>query len=218
MRDISKIEVISSEEQLELVKLAQKGDLDARNKLIECNLKFVAATAREYINDRVELFDLIQSGVDGLMYAIKKFDFSHSTCFLTYAVYWIEQYIQKSVRSFGREISVTLLNAHKNDYEDDVQDVISTYTSDEPGMIQQEQSYRTHEHKEMVKKMMAILNPREKEILTMYYGLDNTKKLSMNEISEYMGLSSERTRKIKEGAIHKIRGASVGKYTLDDIY
>jgi len=96
-REIRKFDQLSANKQIELAVLAQNGDEIAREKLIECNQRFIVSVAKEYRNDRLELNDLINEGNIGMIRAINKFDASKNIRFLSYAVWWIRQAIMASI-------------------------------------------------------------------------------------------------------------------------
>jgi RNA polymerase primary sigma factor len=103
-RDISKIDVLTSEEQTALALRAQKGDIKSRQRLIETNLKFVVSIARQYVGQGIPLEDLISEGNFGISKAIDGFNPKKETKFLTYASWWIRQCILQSLTDTNRQI------------------------------------------------------------------------------------------------------------------
>ena len=103
-RDISKFEILSSEEQIDLVLKAQKGVLAAQDKLISANLKFVVAIAKQYINQGFAFEDLISEGNIGIVKAIEYYNPEHGTKFLTYASWWIRQSILSALTEQNRQV------------------------------------------------------------------------------------------------------------------
>lgn len=188
---------LNNVEQIELVKLAQNGDLKSRDKLLLSNSKFVVNIAREYVNSKYELYDLIQEGNKGLLIAIDKFNTDFNVVFLTYAVYWIRQ----SILAFIKDNNII-------DYKEDL------LTEDK---INHEEN-NSEEVKYFIKEVFKKLNKKEKEIIRMNFGLDNSDEMSLSEISSIMGLSNERIRIIKDNAIKKIRSYIVSKSELLNIY
>ena len=94
------------EEITRLWKLAKKGDTDAKNKLMELNLRLVIPTAKRFLRPGMELMDLIEEGNLGLLQAIEKFEPSKGYRFSTYAIYWIEQYIRKYIEEQSGAIKI----------------------------------------------------------------------------------------------------------------
>lgn len=104
--DIKKYEILDREEEEKLLIKVKEGDLEAKNKLILCNLRLVISVAKNYMNKGMTLIDLISEGNFGLICAIDKFDINKGFRFSTYAVWWIKQSITKAVMSKGREIRI----------------------------------------------------------------------------------------------------------------
>lgn len=97
---------IDREEMARLWKRAKKGDKDAKNKIMEMNLRLVIPTAKRFQRPGMELMDLIEEGNLGLMQAIDKFEPEKGYRFSTYAVYWIEQYIRKYIEEQSGSIKI----------------------------------------------------------------------------------------------------------------
>ena len=99
LKDIKNLnyELLTREEERELFKRIKQGDLDAKNELIEKNLKLVVSIAKDYQNKGLDLEDLIQEGNIGLMKAVDKFDLSYENKFSTYATWWIRQAIYRAL-------------------------------------------------------------------------------------------------------------------------
>ncbi|MGP8216628.1 MAG: RNA polymerase sigma factor RpoD/SigA [Bacteroidia bacterium] len=97
LHDISRIEMVSPHEEVELAKKIQSGDMDALEKLTKANLRFVVSVAKQYQNRGMSLQDLINEGNLGLLKAAKRFDPSKGFKFISYAVWWIRQTILKAL-------------------------------------------------------------------------------------------------------------------------
>ncbi len=97
---------IDREEMSRLWKLAKKGDKDAKNKIMEMNLRLVIPTAKRFQRPGMELMDLIEEGNLGLLQAIDKFEPAKGYRFSTYAIYWIEQYIRKYIEEQSGSIKI----------------------------------------------------------------------------------------------------------------
>jgi len=106
LKDIRQYEILTKEEELELLIAAKNGCEKAKEKLILSNLRLVVSVAKKYTRKGLSLIDLISEGNFGLIHAIKKFDTSKGFRFSTYAVWWIKQSITKSIISKGREIRI----------------------------------------------------------------------------------------------------------------
>lgn len=97
LRDISKYKILDSSEINELIIEAQKGNNIARNKVVNSNLRFVVTIAKQFQHRGIPLMDLIEAGNEGLIYSVDKFDINKGVTFLSYAVWWIKQFIYKSI-------------------------------------------------------------------------------------------------------------------------
>ena len=97
LKEISKIEPLSADEEKRLARLAKKGDKEALNKLLLANLKFVVKIAAKYQNRGLSLAELISEGNDGLIKAIEKFDPDKDIKLISYAVWWIRQRILQAL-------------------------------------------------------------------------------------------------------------------------
>jgi len=108
LSDISKYPLLSIDEELELIEKAHNGDLNARNKLIESNLRFVVSVAKQYQGQGIELESLINDGNIGLIISIDRFDPTRGFKFISYAVWWIRQSILHELAKNSRTVRLPL--------------------------------------------------------------------------------------------------------------
>src|SRR4030043_1324002 len=108
LNEISKIKMISSEEEVSLARRIHKGDLEARNCLINANLRFVISVAKQYQNLGLSLEDLINEGNLGLIEAAQRFDETRGFKFICYAVWWIRQSIMQALANQERIVRLPL--------------------------------------------------------------------------------------------------------------
>ncbi|OGY82662.1 MAG: RNA polymerase sigma factor RpoD [Candidatus Kerfeldbacteria bacterium RIFCSPHIGHO2_12_FULL_48_17] len=106
LREIGKVPLLSTEEEVRLAKLKEKGDEDAKRKLIEANLRLVVSIAKKFTGRSLSLLDLIQEGNVGLFRAVEKFDYRKGYKFSTYATWWIRQAITRSLADQSRTIRI----------------------------------------------------------------------------------------------------------------
>ena len=104
IKEITGIKVLDQEETQSLIRLAKGGDLTARNRLVEGNLRFVSKIANTYKGKGLPVADLINEGSLGLITAAERFDPDSGNAFLTYAKFWIHQAISQSLKDKGRII------------------------------------------------------------------------------------------------------------------
>ncbi|MBR2070040.1 MAG: RNA polymerase sigma factor RpoD [Clostridia bacterium] len=104
LKDIGKIPLLSSEEEVEIAKRMLDGDEEARKTLTNANLRLVVSIGKRYVGRGLQLLDLIQEGNLGLMKAVEKFDYSKGFKFSTYATWWIRQAISRAIADQARTI------------------------------------------------------------------------------------------------------------------
>ncbi len=106
LKDIGRIELLTADEEIELAKKISEGNIEARNKLVEANLRLVVSIAKRYIGRGMGLLDLIQEGNSGLIKAVEKFDHTKGYKFSTYATWWIRQAITRALADQSRTIRI----------------------------------------------------------------------------------------------------------------
>ncbi len=106
LKEIGKIPLLSTEEEIGLAKAMEQGDSEARKKLAEANLRLVVSIAKRYVGRGMQFLDLIQEGNLGLIKAVEKFDYRKGYKFSTYATWWIRQAITRSIADQARTIRI----------------------------------------------------------------------------------------------------------------
>ncbi|HLB95406.1 MAG TPA: RNA polymerase sigma factor RpoD [Patescibacteria group bacterium] len=106
LREIGRISLLTSEEEIRLAKRIEAGDETAKKKLAEANLRLVVSIAKKYIGRGLSLLDLIQEGNTGLLRAVVKFDYHRGYKFSTYATWWIRQAITRAIADQARTIRI----------------------------------------------------------------------------------------------------------------
>lgn len=106
LKEIGNVPLLSGDEEVELAKLVEQGDEEAKKKLTEANLRLVVSIAKKYVGRGMPFLDLIQEGNMGLMKAVDKFDYTKGYKFSTYATWWIRQAITRGIADTGRTIRV----------------------------------------------------------------------------------------------------------------
>ena len=106
LKEIGGVSLLSAKDEVRLAKLIEKGDQDAKNALIEANLRLVVSVAKRYMGRGLNLLDLIQEGNLGLIRAVEKFDWRRGFKFSTYATWWIRQAITRALADQSRTIRI----------------------------------------------------------------------------------------------------------------
>ncbi|HEY2790109.1 MAG TPA: sigma-70 family RNA polymerase sigma factor [Gaiellales bacterium] len=106
LREISQVQLLTAAEEVSLAKALERGDLRARRRLIESNLRLVVSIARRYSGRGLSFLDLIQEGNVGLMKAVERYDWRLGHRFSTYATWWIRQAVTRALADQGRTIRV----------------------------------------------------------------------------------------------------------------
>lgn len=196
-------EPLSSDEEKECLERLKNGNEEARNILIERNLRLVAHVSKKYATTNIEQDDLISIGTIGLIKGINSFDASKNIRLATYAARCIENEILMFLRSSKKTKSEVYLNEpigkDKDDNEVTLMDVLET----DDKSIEDEIDLKI-KVKKLYKKMKDVLKDREKTILELRFGLGGRKPKTQNEIAKEMGISRSYVSRIETKAIGKL--------------
>ena len=252
LKDIAKYKILDSSEVAILIPKAQSGDIEARDKLITSNLRFVVTIAKHYQNRGIPLMDLIAAGTEGLIKSVDKYDITKGTVFLTYAGWWIKQCIYNTIYAHGDEIRlpisqrllvIKILDTTNKFLQDNGRIPSSEEISEITGIDTSQIDYLAQFSNKIVsvddfiggdeensqvcdiipdgeipledqinkgfvlselKSILSKLTIREHDLLCMLYGI-GMEPINSKLIADMYGVSGERIRQIKEGALAKIR-------------
>ena len=195
---------LSVKEEKDYIEKMQQGDTDARNKLIEHNLRLIAHIAKKYSANVRDGEDLISLGTIGLIKGINSFDSSKGTRLVTYVARCIENEILMLMRNNKKsQNDVSLNDPVGTDREGNqilLMDIVGT---DEEDVIK-EIDNRT-KVKKLYENISNRLDDREREIIIMRYGLYDGNEMTQAEVAEVMGISRSYVSRIEKKAIGKLR-------------
>src|SRR3954452_15881463 len=106
LNELRRYPLLTKDEEIELAKRIEQGDLEAKEQMIQSNLRLVVSIAKKYQGQELSLLDLIQEGIFGLIRAAEKFDYRKGFKFSTYATFWIRQAIQRGLANKARTIRI----------------------------------------------------------------------------------------------------------------
>ncbi len=268
VRKISKYPILSAQEEKELARKVAEGDIEAKKKLVQSNLKLVFNVAKKSIHSTtLSMGDLIQEGNMGLIAAVDKFNWKLGYKFSTYATWWIKQAMFKAIseQSYSMKIPVYIQEtlsrykkaktsleqkygcsvkssqvAEKIGYSEEKIDLFlnafNKALSLETGFETQNDAKGTREmslgeiiedEKQNVEKYvldeqlkhdincaLECLKTREKEVLTMRFGLNESARKTLEEIGNIYGVTKECIRQIEKRAISKIHSTKACREML----
>ena len=193
---------LSKEEEEKCVSQMHLGDKEARNKLIEHNLRLVAHIVKKYDHKKNDFDDLISIGTIGLIKGVDSFSYKKGTRLTTYAAKCIENEILMYYRSDKKNSKNISLNESigfdKDGNEITFLDILKTPKPDFENDIQKKDNIV------LLKKYFNVLNEREKEIIIKRYGLNNEEEVTQKEIAKQLGISRSYVSRIEKRALTKI--------------
>ncbi len=194
---------LDKEEELAYLIKAKNGDVDAKNKLIEHNLRLVVFLAKKYENTGYELEDLVSIGSIGLIKGIETYKIDKNIKLATYASRCIANEILMFLRKNKKrkkEISLEdSLNYDAEGNELHLEDILGTDTD----LVSDE--YERGVEKNLVASEINKLNPREKQIMVLRYGLNNTESYTQKEVADMLGISQSYISRIEKKVIRNIK-------------
>lgn len=194
---------LSAKEERDYLARAAEGDLEARNILIERNLRLVAHIMKKYYTQASDQEDLISIGTIGLIKGISTFQPEKGTRLATYAARCIENEILMHFR--GQKKSAT--DVSLSDYIETGKDGTSLSLMDV--VCSDEDVFEQLSEQELIGRMshavQTVLEPREREILRMRYGLSGATPLTQREVAEQCGISRSYVSRIEKKALRKLR-------------
>ena len=195
-------EQLPEEKEQEYIKLAKKGDKDARNKLIEHNLRLVAHIVKKFEATNHDVDDLIGIGTIGLIKGLDTYSENKKVKLATYAAKCAENEILMYFRADKKNSkNISIYEEISYDKEGNKITILDILKTPDPDFI--EDIYKNDNIK-LLKKYLNILTPREKEIIECRYGLNNKDEETQKEIAKRLNISRSYVSRIEKRATTKI--------------
>ncbi len=196
-------EPLSKEEEIRYVELSQNGDEFARNKLIEHNLRLVVFLSKKYENTGVDLEDLVSIGTIGLIKGVNTYKLDKNIKLATYASRCIDNeilmFLRKNKKRRGEISFEDSLSYDSEGNELHLEDILGT-DDDVVTRGLEEETERKILYQELTK-----LNNRDKEIMSMRYGLLGKREMTQKEVAENLGISQSYISRIEKKVINKLK-------------
>ncbi len=195
---------LSPEEEKECLVRYQKGDMAARNLLIEHNLRLVAHVAKKYQSPELDPDDLVSIGIIGLIKAVTTFDCEKNSRLGTYAARCIENELLMMLRArkkLSHEVSMyEKIGTDQDGRELRLMDILESEPVDVVGNLETQKNIR-----QVRTNIERVLNERERQVIMERYGLDGKKERTQREIAADMGISRSYVSRLEKRALEKLR-------------
>jgi len=252
LRSIGRVSLLTAEQEVLLARRIERGDMRAKQQMIEANLRLVVSIAKSYLGRGLTFLDLIQEGSMGLIRAVEKFDYRRGYKFSTYATWWIRQAVTRAIADKGRTIRIPVHMVEKLNKvvhveralvqtlgreptpeeiarelettarevrdvlrmaqqpislekpvgeEDDssLGDFVEDQTAESPFELASE-----HLRQENLRRALAALPAREREVIQMRFGLTGERPYTLEEVGRAFNVTRERIRQIENHTLKKL--------------
>ena len=222
LKDIGKVRLLTAQEEVDLAKRIERGDLDAKQKMVESNLRLVVSIAKNYRNQGLPFLDLIQEGTLGLVRAAEKFDYRKGFKFSTYATWWIRQAIARALADKARTIRIPVHVVEKlNKIGRAERKLVNEEESEFGQFIADERAESPYERaaeiltKEALREALENLSYRERRVLELRYGLGGEHPRTLDEVGRTFNVTRERIRQIENQSLKKLQSLAEAQKLRD---
>jgi RNA polymerase primary sigma factor len=252
LRAIGRVALLTAEQEVLLARRIERGDMLAKQQMIEANLRLVVSIAKSYLGRGLTFLDLIQEGSMGLIRAVEKFDYRRGYKFSTYATWWIRQAVTRAIADKGRTIRIPVHMVEKlnkvvhverqlvqqlgreptpdeialeldttvrevrdvlrmaqqpislekpigEEEESELGDFVEDQTAESPFELAAE-----HLRRENLRRALAALPEREREVIEMRFGLTGERPYTLEEVGRAFNVTRERIRQIENHTLKKL--------------
>jgi RNA polymerase sigma factor (sigma-70 family) len=220
-KDIKDNKGLDKDTTRELAIRAQNGDLKALDLVVKNHLLLVAKEARKYIDKGVPFADLLAEGNMGLLKAVEKWDSTKGASFTTCATWWIKQIIIRNCMHSNRIVRLPehvseLMRTNRIDFtygEINIDQPNSEGNTLADSIPEQEedlfQDENVIEKKQIVKKLLTNLKPREQEVINLHFGLSGYSSMNIKDIAEHLSLTTTRINQLLRSSIKKMKESKI---------
>jgi RNA polymerase primary sigma factor len=252
LRSIGRVSLLTAEQEVMLARRIERGDMLAKQQMIEANLRLVVSIAKSYLGRGLTFLDLIQEGSMGLIRAVEKFDYRRGYKFSTYATWWIRQAVTRAIADKGRTIRIPVHMVEKlnkvvhverqliqqlgreptpheiaaelevtvrevrdvlrmaqqpislekpigEEEESELGDFVEDQTAESPF-----EQAAEHLRRENLRRALAALPSREREVIEMRFGLTGERPYTLEEVGRAFNVTRERIRQIENHTLKKL--------------
>ena len=194
---------LTAEEERQYLELCAKGDLDARNVLVERNLRLVAHIIKKYYTQAEEQEDLISIGTIGLIKAVNTYRSDKNIKLATYASRCIENEILMYLRKNGAQRTEVSFDEPLNTDWDGKELLLSDVLGTDSDVVMR--PIEADVDRQLLQTAVSHLSPRERDIITMRFGLGGIKELTQKEVADRLGISQSYISRLEKRIILRLR-------------